>query len=75
GLRMIKPAGGRITCGYGWRRHPFTKRRSFHTGIDFGAPRGSSIKAAQDGKVVFAGVKNHYGNAVIIRHKKGLFLF
>ena len=32
------------------------------------APRGTAIKAAGDGKVIFRGVKSGYGNAIILQH-------
>ena len=36
--------------------------------MDYAAPRGTPIKAAGDGKVIFRGVKSGYGNAVILQH-------
>lgn len=42
---------------------------SFHTGIDYGCPFGTSILSSSDGEVVFAGWdKTGYGNVVIIYH-------
>jgi murein DD-endopeptidase MepM/ murein hydrolase activator NlpD len=39
-----------------------------HRGVDYAAPRGTPIKAAGDGKIIFRGVKSGYGNAVILQH-------
>jgi len=50
------------------RRHPILNTIRAHRGVDYAAPRGTSIKAAGDGKVIFRGVKNGYGNAVILQH-------
>ncbi|WP_127530004.1 peptidoglycan DD-metalloendopeptidase family protein [Paenibacillus kobensis] len=40
-----------------------------HEGLDLVG--GSTIKSADDGVVEFAGVKNGYGNCVIVNHKNG----
>jgi len=50
------------------RRHPILNTIRAHQGVDYAAPRGTPIKAAGDGKVIFRGVKNGYGNAVILQH-------
>lgn len=66
------PVQGRITSGYGWRTHPITGKRDFHSGIDIGAPTGTAIKAAAAGTVTYAGWMGGYGNMVIIDHGNGL---
>lgn len=50
------------------RRHPILNTIRAHRGVDYAAPRGTPIKAAGDGKVILRGVKNGYGNAVILQH-------
>ena len=65
------PLVGGITSGYGWRRHPFTKRRDFHTGIDIKGPTGRLIRAAKSGRVVYSGWMGGYGRVVVIDHGKG----
>ena len=50
------------------RRHPILNRIRAHRGVDYAAPRGTPIKAAGDGKVIFRGVKGGYGNSVILQH-------
>lgn len=62
------PASGRVTSDYGWRIHPVTKLKTFHTGIDIGADEGSPVMAYQSGVVVFAGVNGGYGKCIIIDH-------
>ena len=57
-----------ISSPYGYRKHPITKRVSFHNGIDIPAPKNTSVLASDDGIVVFAGYKNGYGNVVEIEH-------
>jgi murein DD-endopeptidase MepM/ murein hydrolase activator NlpD len=58
----------RITSRYGWRIHPLWGYRSFHTGIDIGAPYGAPITAAADGIVVDVAYMGAYGLAMIIDH-------
>lgn len=67
------PLSGRLTSSYGWRRHPVSGRKSFHTGIDIAANHGTPIKAAASGVVIFSGDGGSYGKMVILKHKKGYF--
>ncbi|AFZ01535.1 M23 family metallopeptidase [Calothrix sp. PCC 6303] len=60
-----------VTSGFGWRIHPITGERRFHTGIDFGADLGTPIYAVDAGSVKLAGEKGGYGNTVIINHSAG----
>ena len=62
---------GRLTSGFGWRKHPVTKRRGFHVGIDVAAPKGTTIKAWKSGKVESAGRLGLMGKCVIIHHPGG----
>jgi len=50
------------------RKHPVLNTLRAHRGTDYAAPTGTPIKAAGDGKVVFAGRKGGFGNCVIIQH-------
>lgn len=50
------------------RLHPILNRVRRHEGIDYAAPRGTPIKAAGKGKVIFAGVKSGYGNVIVLKH-------
>jgi murein DD-endopeptidase MepM/ murein hydrolase activator NlpD len=61
-----------ITSEYGYRIHPILKTKRMHTGIDIGAPAGTSIKAVADGTVIFAGWLGAYGNATVIDHGGGI---
>jgi murein DD-endopeptidase MepM/ murein hydrolase activator NlpD len=71
GYIFIKPVHGRFTSNYGYRRHPIFGDRRFHTGIDIAAPTGTSVAAAKEGTVIFAGWKSGYGNCIIIKHQFG----
>jgi murein DD-endopeptidase MepM/ murein hydrolase activator NlpD len=50
------------------RKHPILNTIRAHRGVDYAAPRGTPIKAAGDGKVIFRGRKGGYGNAIIVQH-------
>lgn len=60
------------SSSYGWRRDPFTKRRAFHSGLDFTANYGTPIYAAGDGVVTFSKRTSGYGKLVKIDHGSGL---
>jgi len=66
------PLRGRITSGFGYRRHPLWGGKSFHRGIDIAAPYGKSITAADGGEVILAGWWDGYGKAVVIDHGKSI---
>lgn len=65
------PIMGRINSPFGWRQHPITRRRDFHTGIDIKAARNDPIKAAGSGKVVYSGWMGGYGKTLVIEHPNG----
>src|SRR5690554_4007672 len=51
------------------RKHPVLNSTvRAHKGTDYAAPTGTPIKAAGDGKIIFAGRKGGYGNTVILQH-------
>lgn len=70
--QMSYPSDGPITSSFGWRTHPILGYERFHSGVDFGADYGSTIRAADRGTVIFAGWYGGYGDAVIIDHGNGI---
>lgn len=58
-----------ITSKYGYRT--LNGKREFHTGVDFAAPYGTKIRAADGGTVTYSGWKGNYGKLVIITHDDG----
>ncbi len=65
-----RPAAGRITSAFGWRRHPIFGHRQMHSGIDIGVYY-SPVKAARDGEVTYASRLGAYGNTVVVKHENG----
>lgn len=68
---FVWPLEGPITSPFGERIHPLYGYRSFHTGVDIGAPYGSPIKSAGQGLVRAAGWVRGYGLTVVVDHGKG----
>ncbi len=61
----------RISSRFGYRIHPVTKKRDFHSGLDLPAKYGTPIHAPADGVVEYAKKKGAYGNFLLIAHNYG----
>lgn len=61
--------GAPVTSLFGMRFHPILHILRLHAGIDFGAPVGSQVRAAADGKIEIAGPVHGFGNHIRIQHK------
>lgn len=64
---FLWPVAGSLMSPFGVRHG----RR--HDGIDIRASRGTPIKAADSGRVVYVGHMRGYGNLILIRHPDNLF--
>lgn len=60
----------RMTSPWGWRVHPVLKVRKFHKGIDFAAPKGTPIYAAEDGVIETIGWRGNYGRFIKVAHNE-----
>lgn len=69
---FLMPVRGIITQEYGKISNLY--RGKLHNGLDIGAPLGTEIFAARDGRVVAVGNNNglQYGKYVLIEHDNGL---
>ena len=65
----VTPVSGIITSRFGNRE---SIRTYGHTGLDIAAPAGTSIRAAADGTVTFAGYSGGYGYVVKMSHGNGI---
>lgn len=71
GLNPFKPLSRMVvTSSYGRRFHPVLARWIGHLGVDLRA-KYVPVFAFEDGKIIFSGQMNGYGNLIIIRHKNG----
>ncbi len=68
----IKPiSGGRFTSGFGKRNAPTKGASTYHKGVDWATPVGTSVVASSSGVVTRAGWGSGYGYCVYIRHPDG----
>lgn len=62
---FLRPTRGRVSSPYGMRNG------RMHKGLDIASGTGTSIKAADGGKVVYVGYRGAYGKLVEIDHENG----
>lgn len=66
--RMRWPVRGRVISGYG-----ANSGGKANDGIDISVPEGTSVRAAENGVVIYAGDGlKEFGNTVLVRHEDGL---
>ncbi len=57
----------------GWISSPYGMRDgAMHEGLDIAADQGQPVRVVKAGRVVFAGPRGTYGNAIIVDHGNGL---
>ncbi|MDY7101600.1 MAG: peptidoglycan DD-metalloendopeptidase family protein [Actinomycetota bacterium] len=69
---FVRPIAASPGSGFGMRRHPILGYTRLHAGTDFGASSGTPVWAAKEGRVIHAGWRGGYGNAVVIAHDGGI---
>ena len=67
----LPAANNVITCKWGYRTHPVTKKYKLHTGIDLRCSTGTNVYAANGGTVTTSGYSSAWGNYIIINHGGG----
>lgn len=60
------PLNGPITSRFG------NRRLGYHTGLDINGNTGDSVRAAESGKITYAGWDGNYGKIVRINHGNGI---
>ena len=58
-----------VTSYYGYRIHPISGQKNYHTGVDIGMPQSTEILAGHDGTVSLAGNAGGYGLCVVLDGK------
>ena len=66
------PIGRGEGSDYGNRPPPAPGASTFHPGVDYPVPTGTPIRAADGGRVIFAGRAGTAGNVTVIDHGNGL---
>lgn len=61
-----------VTSKFGFRKHPITQKRSFHSGVDMVTRSDDAVFPAKAGLVVLARKYYNYGNSIILRHENGV---
>ena len=68
----IKPiSGGRLSSGFGGRKAPTKGASTYHQGVDWAVPKGTTVVASSGGTVTKAGWGSGYGYVVYIKHPDG----
>ncbi len=66
----------RISSGFSYNRmHPVYHKMRPHLGVDYAAPTGTPIVALGDGKVVYKGWSNGFGESLRIQHRNGYITY
>ncbi len=73
--KMLWPANGKLSSGFGYRTSPTTGRSRMHNGIDIFAPVGTPVIAADSGQVIKAGYEGGYGYSILVYHGGGIATF
>lgn len=66
----------RISSGFSYHRmHPVYHVVRPHLGVDYAAPTGTPVVALGDGKVIYKGWCNGFGNQIRIKHRGGYYTY
>lgn len=73
-LYFEKPVNAEVNIDGGQFGAPRDKGRRSHQGLDFKAPKGTTVMASEDGIVVYSGtregstIRTNYGDTIVIDH-------
>ena len=70
--KFIRPVSGEVSMVFGTREYVNKKKRGAHRGLDIAVPIGTKVKAANNGKVVFAQKLSAFGGTIVIDHGQGV---
>ena len=61
-----------VSSPFGGRVDPINGTRSFHSGVDLSAQKGTNVYASAPGLVVYAGPMGGYGRHIVVDHGDGV---
>ncbi len=61
-----------VSSPYGWRRHPVTRKQTYHHGVDLACAEGTPVMAAMAGIVEYTRYSSDAGNYLRLRHPDGV---
>jgi murein DD-endopeptidase MepM/ murein hydrolase activator NlpD len=70
-IRPVEPNVGFYSSSFGWRVDPFTRKKSFHHGLDISALPGTVVISPADGQVSRIYNDRRGGNILEISHGNG----
>lgn len=62
----------RVTSSFGGRMHPVLGGWRNHSGVDFGAPTGTPVRATSDGVITYIGRYGGYGKYIVLKHRDNI---
>jgi murein DD-endopeptidase MepM/ murein hydrolase activator NlpD len=71
-LPIGSPVDGEVSSEFGHRRSPFSRRASFHEGIDLRLRRGGRVVSTGAGTITHVAYNATYGLVVDVEHAPGL---
>ena len=70
--RFQAPLTGTVSSPYGYRSDPFSKKISYHKGVDVAIPEGTEVRAAAKGTVTESSYNSIGGHYVVLNHGNGI---
>jgi hypothetical protein len=67
-IAPVEMSKAEISSGFGDRLNPLTKKKQFHTGMDFKLPEGERVLATADGVISTSTFDESHGNYIVIKH-------
>jgi murein DD-endopeptidase MepM/ murein hydrolase activator NlpD len=61
-----------VSSFYGYRVHPISGEKNYHTGADIALPIGTEIQAGGDGVILEAGTNGGYGLCLLVDYGDGI---
>jgi len=71
-LPTVLPVVGKISSPFGYRTSPFSKKKSFHEGLDIVSQMNSPIHAPADALVICVNYNPSLGHYLVLKHAGGV---